>query len=101
MIQGLLTGMGYLLQHYRVREFLQRIDPLGNLLCRSQTIRCPRIQLHIDGHHSLVRWGFVIHGAVDGFFRLFISAAQITTERVGVISAGHYHLWNTFKSTVR
>ena len=22
---------------------------------------------HIDGHHSLVRWRFVIHGGIDGY----------------------------------
>ena len=44
MIQGMLTGMGYHLQRYRVRESLQRIDPLGNLLRRHQpqTIQCTR-----------------------------------------------------------
>ena len=25
---------------------------------------------HIDGHHSLVTWKFVIHGSIDGFSRL-------------------------------
>ncbi len=27
---------------------------------------------HIDGHHSLVNWGFVIHGAIDGFSRCVV-----------------------------
>jgi hypothetical protein len=27
---------------------------------------------HIDGHHSLIRWKFVIHGGIDGFSRLVI-----------------------------
>ncbi len=25
---------------------------------------------HIDGHHSLIRWGLVVHGGIDGFSRL-------------------------------
>lgn len=25
---------------------------------------------HIDGHHKLIRWRFVIHGAIDGYRRL-------------------------------
>jgi len=28
----------------------------------------PNSLWHIDGHHSLIRWGFVVHGCVDGFF---------------------------------
>ena len=25
--------------------------------------------MHIDGNHKLIRWGFVIHGGIDGFSR--------------------------------
>lgn len=28
--------------------------------------------LHSDGYHKLIRWGLVIHGAIDGFSRLII-----------------------------
>ena len=27
----------------------------------------PKSFWHLDGHHSLVSWGFVIHGAIDGY----------------------------------
>ena len=27
---------------------------------------------HIDGHHKLVRWCFVIHGGVHGFRRVIV-----------------------------
>ncbi len=27
---------------------------------------------HIDGHHKLIRWRFVIHGGVDGYSRLMV-----------------------------
>ena len=27
---------------------------------------------HLDGHHSLIRWGLVIHGCIDGFSRRII-----------------------------
>ena len=30
----------------------------------------PNSLWHLDGHHSLVSWGFVIHGAIDGYSRL-------------------------------
>ena len=32
----------------------------------------PNSLWHIDGHHSLVSWGFVIHGGIDGFSRLVV-----------------------------
>ena len=27
---------------------------------------------HLDGHHKLVRWRLVIHGAIDGFSRTVV-----------------------------
>ena len=27
---------------------------------------------HIDGHHKLIRWRFVIHGAIDGYSRMIV-----------------------------
>ena len=27
---------------------------------------------HIDGHHKLIRWRFVIHGGIDGYSRLIV-----------------------------
>lgn len=32
----------------------------------------PNSLWHIDGHHKLVRWRFVIHGAIDGFSRTIV-----------------------------
>ena len=34
---------------------------------RVYSVPYPNFISHIDGHHKLVRWRFVIHGAVDGF----------------------------------
>ncbi len=33
---------------------------------------------HIDGHHSLIRWRFVIHGGIDGYSRMitYLSCAD-------------------------
>ena len=27
---------------------------------------------HIDGHHKLINWRFVIHGGIDGFSRSIV-----------------------------
>ena len=57
---------------------LWRTDPSGILLRVSQLIVVnrrhynvpgPRSLWHLDGNHNLIRWGFVIHGCVDGFSR--------------------------------
>lgn len=92
MIQGMLTGMGHFLQRYRIRESLQRIDPLSCLLRRHQPISRrkysvpgPNSLWHIDGHHSLVRWGFVIHGGVDGFSRLIVYLYCSTNNRADTV----------------
>ena len=33
----------------------------------------PNSLWHLDGHHSLIRWGFVIHGCIDCYSRRIIS----------------------------
>ena len=39
---------------------------------RTYSVPGPNSLWHLDGHHSLVNWGFVIHGAIDGFSRLIV-----------------------------
>ena len=57
---------------------LWRTDPSGILLRTSQlnifnrrhySVPGLRSLWHMDGNHKLIRWGFVIHGCVDGFSR--------------------------------
>ena len=36
---------------------------------------------HIDGHHNLITWGFVIHGCIDGFSRLICVLRCSTNNR--------------------
>ena len=46
---------------------------------------------HLDGYHKLIRWGIVIHGAVDGYlwFPVYFNAASNkgTTVLSGYIGA--------------
>ena len=72
-------------QRHRIRKSLARIDPKISRLRwaitisrRAYSVPGPNSLWHIDGHHSLVRWGFVIHGAIDGFSRL-ITFLQCST----------------------
>lgn len=64
---------GIIIQRRRVRESLNRVDPKntitrwGSLIKRrSYFVPWPNSLWHLDGHHSLIRWKFVIHGCIDG-----------------------------------
>ena len=53
---------------------------------RAYSVPGPNSLWHIDGHHSLVNWGFVIHGAIDGFSRCIVflkCSTNNTSETVG------------------
>nr|XP_029132269.1 uncharacterized protein LOC114919795 [Labrus bergylta]XP_029132270.1 uncharacterized protein LOC114919795 [Labrus bergylta]XP_029132271.1 uncharacterized protein LOC114919795 [Labrus bergylta] len=39
---------------------------------RQYSVPGPNSLWHIDGHHKLIRWRFVVHGGVDGFSRLVV-----------------------------
>lgn len=73
-----LLGRGIGVQWSRVRSSLCRTDPNGILLQTSQlnivnrrhySVPGPRSLWNLDGNHKFIRWGFVIHGCVDGFSR--------------------------------
>nr|XP_040035103.1 uncharacterized protein LOC120820917 isoform X1 [Gasterosteus aculeatus aculeatus] len=65
----------------RLQESLRRVDAEGvymrrlrlRVLRRRQYfVPGPNSLWHIDGHHKLIRWRFVVHGGVDGFSRLVV-----------------------------
>ncbi|XP_068736571.1 uncharacterized protein [Montipora capricornis] len=70
------------------RESIARVDP-GNSRIRwavvisrtAYSVAGPNSLWHIDGHHSLVTWGFVIHGGIDGFSRLIVSLKCSSNNR--------------------
>ncbi|XP_068697732.1 uncharacterized protein [Montipora foliosa] len=74
---GFVRSRGLRIQRDRIRRSLgTRVDPENTALrwaCvitrRVYSVPGPNSLWHIDGHHSLIRWKFVIHGCVDGFSR--------------------------------
>ena len=77
MILGYLNSIGIKVQQNRVTEILARVDPDGchmrwSLIIRREkyNVPAPNSLWHIDGHHSLIRWGFVLHEVIDGYSRL-------------------------------
>ena len=77
MILGHLRSQNIRIQHWRVVKSLVRVDPESSrarwailIKRRKYYVPGPNSLWHIDGNHSLVNWGFVIHGSIDGFSRL-------------------------------
>ena len=72
MVLGHLRSEGLIIQRERVRKCLARVDPqnvrkrwaiTGSR--RAYSVAGPNSLWHLNGHHSLVNWGFVIHDAID------------------------------------
>ncbi|KAJ7373312.1 hypothetical protein OS493_012903 [Desmophyllum pertusum] len=88
MILGHLRSEGLIIQRERVRKCLARIDPHNVRIRRAITVSRraysvagPNSLWHLDGHHSLITWGFVIHGSIDGFSRLITFLHCSTNNR--------------------
>ncbi|KAG8705515.1 hypothetical protein FRC08_001633 [Ceratobasidium sp. 394] len=71
-----LRNSGFKIQRHLVRDSLAQVDGLATELRKSATVQRrtyvssgPGRLWHGDGHHKLIRWGFVIHGFVDGYDR--------------------------------
>ena len=78
-ITGYLRSKGLRVQRSRVRQSMARVDPENAALRwgavvtrRTYLVPWPNSLWHLDGHHSLVRWGLVVHGCIDGFSRRII-----------------------------
>ena len=79
IVTGYLKSKGLRIQQLRIAASLVRVDPEGSRIrwaClvrrRKYSVPGPNSLWHIDGHHSLINWGFVIHGAIDGFSRMIV-----------------------------
>ena len=90
---GFIKSRGLRVQRDRIRMSLTRVDPENTALrwaCvitrRVYSVPGPNSLWHIDGHHSLIRWKFVIHGCIDGFSRrilYLLCADNNRSETVG------------------
>ena len=81
----------------RTRIILKRVDPLA-VMERSRKVINRRIYetngpneiYHIDGNDKLKRWGFCIHGAVDGFSRKLLWITVATTNNDPLVIANFF-----------
>lgn len=92
MLYGYLHSRQIYVQRKRIRESLYRIDPLRQRITWHPRIARRVYQVpganslwHIDGHHSLVRWRFVIHAGVDGFSRMIVYLHCSTNNRSNTV----------------
>ncbi|KAI7810041.1 hypothetical protein IRJ41_020752, partial [Triplophysa rosa] len=94
IIHGHLRTQGLRIQTLRVRESVQRVDPVGTQMRalsistrhrRQYSVPGPNAMWHIDGNHKLIRWRFVIHGGVDGFSRLIVYLSAATNNRASTV----------------
>ena len=76
-LTGFLREQGIYIQRQRVWQSLHRVDRLnwhlrqGNQVIQRRRYKVKRANAlwHVDGHHKLIRWGFVIHGFIDSYCR--------------------------------
>ncbi|KAL4066457.1 hypothetical protein V8B97DRAFT_2025423 [Scleroderma yunnanense] len=71
------SGFHYLLGHLHhlgIHQSLHHVDRLGQHLwehhtiqCRAYHVKCSNSLWHVDGHHKLIQWGFVIYSIIDGY----------------------------------
>ena len=88
LMSGHLRSLGLCVQRDRIRASIARVDPENSRIRWAVVVfRCaysvpgPNSLWHIDGHHSLVSWGFVIHGGIDGYSRLIVFLKCSTNNR--------------------
>ena len=103
LMMGHLVSRGIILQCTRLRGSIHRVDPENTAIRRSIAIRRrvyhvdgPNSVWHMDGHHKLIRWKFVTHGAIDGYSRTitFLKCAdnnRALTVLSEFINAVHVH----------
>ncbi len=79
LMRSLLLGRGAKVTFSRVHSTLKAVDPIlssrrwGAVVQRRKyKVKAANSLWHIDGHHSLIRWGLVIHGGIDGFSRMVV-----------------------------
>ena len=94
IVKGHLLSKGIKVTWQKVRDTLLEVDPQGIL---NRSMRRPIIVRrrysvpgtlalwHIDGNHKLIRWGFVIHGGIDGFSRKIMYLHSSTNNRADTV----------------
>lgn len=72
-LQGHILQHGWRIQRDRLLAAISRVDGVQTVLRKNSTIKRrkyvtsrPNAVWHMDGHHKLGPWGFVVHASIDG-----------------------------------
>lgn len=97
MYLRLQKSYGLQVKQQTVLNFLLLLDPDGiknrrhkRLKRRNYKTPGPNFILHLDGHDKLKRYGFAIHGGIDGFSRKLLWLEVGTTNNDPYTIAHHY-----------
>lgn len=76
LTNGHLVRIGVRVPRRRLRQSIHRVDHEATVARQGRTIRrriysvpYPNAVWHIDTHHKLIKWRFIIHAGIDGFSR--------------------------------
>lgn len=76
MLRHLLSQSNIFVQRMRLRDSIHRVDQDGvnqrkkNFIAENYNVAGPNQLWHVDTNHKLIRWHFVVFGAIDGYSRL-------------------------------
>ena len=92
MVIGCLRSKGIFVPRHRVRDIIREQDPIAvllrwadNIVRRKYSAPGPNALWHIDGLHKLIRWGFVVHGCIDGFSRMITYLKCSTANKAATV----------------
>ena len=76
LMKGHLLRLGIRTTRQALRDSIHRVDHVNVIARRRFVMRRriysvphPNYMWHIDTHHKLIKWRYVIHGGIDGFSR--------------------------------
>lgn len=92
LMQGHLLRLGINVSRQSLRNSLHRVDH-ENIVARGRrTVKCriysvpyPNYVWHMDSHHKIIKWRFVIHGCIDGFSRTIIYLSCKDNNRASTV----------------
>ena len=92
-VRRALRARGIYVQRWRIREAVQRIDPVNRTIRRRYAIqrrlynvRKPNHLWHMDSNHKLIHCRFVLHGCIDGYSRAIVYLKCFTNDLTSTVS---------------
>lgn len=92
-IQVSLLNQGIKVKRRDVQQACREADPLGvrqrfakTRVRRRYQVPCINSVWHVDGHHKLNPYGFVIHGGIDGYSRRIVFMGVSNNNRADTVT---------------